>query len=89
MKRVWDTSNTLFVLAAHPHRGELIGSRGFLNHNSAFNSVHNPVVNHTGIHEARNWQFTECNHCCNGLRMLHYMLREFLKRFRSSYLVVN
>ena len=49
-KRVWSTSYTLFVLAAHPYRGVLIGSRGFLNHNSTFNSVHNLVVSHTGVY---------------------------------------
>ena len=32
------------VLAAHPHGGVLIDSRGFLKHNSAFNSVHNTVL---------------------------------------------
>ena len=34
VERVWYTSYTLFILAAHPHRGVLIGSCGFLNHNS-------------------------------------------------------
>ena len=48
VERVWYTSYTLFILAAHPHRGVLIGSHGFLNHNSTFNSVHNTIANHTG-----------------------------------------
>ena len=35
-ERIWNTSYTLFVLAAHPHRRVLIDSCGFLNLNSAF-----------------------------------------------------
>ena len=49
VERVWYTSYTFFVLAAHPHHGVLLGSCGILNHNSAFNLVHNPVVSHTGV----------------------------------------
>ena len=49
-ERVWNISYTLFVLAAHPHRVVLIGLHGFLNHNRAFNLVHNLVVSHTGVH---------------------------------------
>ena len=26
----------------------MVGSRGFLNHNNTFNSVHNPVISHAG-----------------------------------------
>ena len=35
-----------FCFSSHPHRGVLRGLRGFLNYNSTFNSVHNPVVSH-------------------------------------------
>ena len=49
VERVWYTSYTLFILAAHPHREVLIGSHGFLNHNSTLNLVHNPVISHNGV----------------------------------------
>ena len=46
-KRVWNTSYTFFVSAAHPHPGVLIDARGSLDRNSALNMVEDSVSSHT------------------------------------------